>query len=146
MVEESSTGHSSGSPVEGKKKGGYRCFVFRGLPSTRYHRYNCHWRPPKTSSRLIFVAFNHPQLFRGRPRKIDTVFSIAIAKFFKLPQTHLRRRVLLLVLRNLLLWTLRAHDGVAQLGEGLYRRLRGRLLEDGRRRRDYDGTAGGRYA
>lgn len=30
----------------------------------------------------------------------------------------------------LTLLLLRAHDRVAELGEGLYRRLRGRLLED----------------
>lgn len=63
-------------------------------------------------------------------------------------QIYLRRRVLLALLDLLLLTLLllRAYDGVAELGEGLYRRLRGRLLEDRRRRRDHDGAASRRYA
>lgn len=54
---------------------------------------------------------------------------------------------MLLAQWNLLLTLLllRAYNGVAEFGERLYRRFRGRLLEDGRRRRDHDGTAGGRY-
>lgn len=55
---------------------------------------------------------------------------------------------MLLGLLNLLLLTLllRAYNSVAKLGEGLYRRFRGRLLEHGGRRRDHNGAAGRRYA
>lgn len=54
---------------------------------------------------------------------------------------------MLLALLNLLLTLLllRAYNGVAELGECLYRRFRGRLLKDGRRRRDHNGAAGRRY-
>lgn len=51
----------------------------------------------------------------------------------------------LLSLLLTLLLLLRAYNGVAELGECLYRRFRGRLLKDGRRRRDHDGAAGRRY-
>jgi len=52
----------------------------------------------------------------------------------------------LLVLSLLLLLLLRAYDSVAELGEGLYRRFRGGLLKDRRRRRYHDGAASCRYA
>lgn len=52
----------------------------------------------------------------------------------------------LLLTLLLLLLLLRAYNGVAEFGECLYRRFRGRLLEDGRRRRDHNGAAGRRYA